>query len=525
MNKDCIASGQAVLGIEFGSTRIKAVLTDPDCNILATGIYDWENKLVDGVWTYDQAQIIAGLQGCYANLAQEVLARYDQPLTKLAALGISAMMHGYLALDAQGEWLVPFRTWRNTSTAPAAAALSEVFHYNIPQRWCIAHLYQAILNKEPHLAALAQINTLAGYLHQLLSGAFVLGVGDASGMFPIAPDTHQFDTALLDQFDAFTADYPWQIRDILPTVLCAGQHAGCLSAAGAALLDPTGQLCAGAPLCPPEGDAGTGMVATNSVRPRSGNISAGTSVFAMIVLEKPLQKSYPEIDLVTTPSGDLVAMVHCNNCTTDLNNWVNLLDEALRCAGVFLAPNELFTLFYQKALEGDADCGRLLAYNYTAGEPITGIAEGRPLFVQGANSRLTLANFMRCHLYSCVASLRIGMEILQQESLALEKIVGHGGLFKTQTVGQQIMADALDTPVTVMETAGEGGAWGIAVLAAYLANRQEGESLADFLAGVVFQNAAETTAQPDPIGRAGFDTFMTHYVAGLAAEQAAAASV
>ncbi len=520
--KESIISGQAILGIEFGSTRIKAVLTAPDCSILATGIYDWENSFADGYWTYGQDEILAGLQGCYADLCNHVTQQYGVPLTQLAALGISAMMHGYLALGADDAFLVPFRTWRNTTTATAAEALTARFDYNIPQRWSIAHLYQAMLDKEPHLSALCHLTTLAGYLHFLLSGEKVLGVGDASGMFPISPDTKQFDAALLDSFAPLAADYPWALPEVLPRVLVAGQSAGALSAAGAALLDPSGKLAAGVPLCPPEGDAGTGMVATNSVKVRTGNISAGTSIFAMIVMEHALHQMHPEIDLVTTPSGDLVAMVHCNNCTSDINGWVNLFDETLRSAGVVRSRQELFTMLYQKALEGDADCGGLLSYNYYSGEPITQLAEGRPVFVQGLNSKFTLANFMRCHLYSCVATLKLGMDILlQEEKIALDKIVGHGGFFKTKGVGQTIMADALSTPVTVMETAGEGGAWGIAVLAAYLVGKVEGEPLDAYLTRMAFQSVAETTTEPSAANEAGFADFMQRYTQGIAVEQTA----
>lgn len=517
-----ISGGKAILGIEFGSTRIKAVLTAPDCSILAVGIFDWENQFTDGYWTYDTAEIMAGMQACYADLAKNVMQTYHLPINNLASIGFSAMMHGYLALDAQQNLLVPFRTWRNTTTAQAAAALTQLFQYNIPQRWSIAHLYQAMLQNEPHLQQLASITTLAGYIHLKLTGQNVLGVGDASGMFPVDPTTYQYEEAMLQQFDALTTEYPWDIRAILPRVLVAGQAAGNLTAAGAALLDPTGALAAGIPLCPPEGDAGTGMVATNSVKVKTGNVSAGTSVFAMVVLEHALTALHEEIDLVATPCGDAVAMVHCNNCTSDINAWVQLFQEVLESAGMPVDKNALYQMLYTKALEGEADAGGLMAYNYVSGEPITGLAEGRPLFARGVNSNFTLANFMRTHLLSSVASLKIGMDILTgQEQVCIEQMMGHGGFFKTEEVGQRIMATALNTPVSVMETAGEGGAWGIAVLAAYLVHKREGQPLAEYLNDVVFGAVKQTTLAPTQEDLVGFQQFLTRYQAALPMEEAA----
>lgn len=516
-----IQSGQAVLGIELGSTRIKAVLTTPGCTVMASGVYDWENQLVDGYWTYETDLLLVGLQACYADLAKNVQAQYQVQITTLASFGVSGMMHGYIALDKAENLLVPFRTWRNTNAAQAADILTEKFAYNVPMRWSIAHLYQAMLAGEAHLPALDSITTLAGYIHLKLTGQNVLGIGDASGMFPVSDVTHTYAADMLDTFDALAQEYPWSIREVLPKVLVAGQDAGCLTEAGARLLDPTGTLLAGVPMCPPEGDAGTGMVATNSVRVKTGNVSAGTSVFVMLVLEHALSKVYQEIDMVSTPSGEGVAMVHCNNCTSDLNAWVNLFAEALEGMGQTVDKNALYGMLYNKALEGAADAGGLLAYNYFSGEPLTGMQAGRPLFVRTEDCQFNLANFMRAHLMAAVASLKVGMDLLAvQENVTAEKIMGHGGFFKTKGVGQRMMATALGTPVSVMEHAGEGGAWGIATLAAYRLHHG-GRSLADYLDDTVFGAQNETVIAPTAEDLAGFDAFMARYQAGLAIEQAA----
>lgn len=519
-----IDAGQAVLGIELGSTRIKAVLIDTDKTPVASGSYDWENQYVNHIWTYDINEVWKGLQGCYSDLVKNVRDEYGVVITNLAAIGISAMMHGYLAFDEKDELLVPFRTWRNTITGEASAKLSELFAYHIPQRWSIAHLYQAILNGEEHVDKVRFFTTLSGYIHWMLTGRKVLGSGDAAGMFPINIESKDFDGRMLDQFDELVADkgFPWKIRDLLPKVLVAGEDAGSLTETGARLLDPEGNLGAGIPMCPPEGDAGTGMTATNSVAVRTGNVSAGTSVFAMAVLEKDLTKPYEEIDLVTTPAGDLVAMVHCNNCTSDLNAWVGLFKEFAESFGMDVDMNRLFGTLYNKALEGDPDCGGLLAYNYFSGEHITGFDEGRPLFVRSPESRFNLANFMRVHLYTSLGALKTGMDILiKKENVKLDRMMGHGGLFKTRGVGQRILAGAIDTPVYVMETAGEGGAWGIALLADYLVRKEDGESLAAYLDNKVFHDAEGTGMDPVAEDVAGYEKFMERYTAGLAVERAA----
>lgn len=523
-NKEAIAAGNTSLGIEFGSTRIKAVLVGPDNGVLASGSHEWENRLENGIWTYSLDDIWNGLQDCYKNLAGDVKAQYGETLTTIGSIGFSAMMHGYMAFDKDGELLVPFRTWRNTITEEAAAKLTEAFSYNIPQRWSIAHLYQAILNKEEHVSSIAFFTTLAGFIHWKLTGEKVLGVGDASGMFPIDSETCDYDAKMLARFDEMVAPcgYPWKLTEILPKVLSAGEQAGVLTEDGAKLLDPSGNLKAGIPVCPPEGDAGTGMVATNSVAVRTGNVSAGTSVFAMIVLEKALEKVHTEIDLVTTPTGEAVAMVHCNNCTSDLNAWVNLFKEFAESFGIEVDMNKLFSVLYNKALEGDADCGGLLAYNYFSGESITGFEEGRPLFARTPDSKFNLANFMRVHLFTALGALKNGLDILlKEEHVKIDKIYGHGGLFKTPVVGQRIMAAAMDTPVSVMKTAGEGGAWGIAVLASYMKNKKDGQSLADYLNDEVFAGQEGVTEEPVASDVAGFDEFLKLYNAGLPIERAA----
>lgn len=523
-SKQAIRKGRTVLGLELGSTRIKAVLLGPDHAVLASGAHDWENRLEGGYWTYRLDDVWTGVQDAYARLAAKVRETYGEPLETVGAMGFSAMMHGYLPFDREGRQLTPFRTWRNTTTGEAAEKLTKQFGFNIPQRWSIAHLYQAMLNKEEHVKEIAFLTTLAGYVHWRLTGEKVLGVGEASGMFPIDSAVCGYDAGMTAQFDGLLKEHglPYRLADILPKVLRAGDAAGALTAEGARLLDPTGILRPGAPLCPPEGDAGTGMVATNSVAPRTGNVSAGTSVFAMAVLEKPLSKVHPEIDLVTTPAGAPVAMVHCNTCTSDLDAWVKLLGEMAEAAGAKLAKPALYDLFYQKALAGEADGGGLVNYNYYAGEPVTGVGEGRPLLLRRPDARLTLANFARVQLYSAMATLKLGMEILLTgEGVRLDALYGHGGLFKTPLVGQKLLAGALGVPVAVMKTAGEGGPWGMALLAAYLVNKGEGESLEQYLQTRVFAEAMGDCVQPCETDRAGFEAFLARYQACLPVERAA----
>lgn len=524
--KKQIAEGKTFLGIELGSTRIKAVLTDENHAPIASESHEWENRLENGIWTYTLEDVWSGIRDCYEKLSDEVREKYGLPLKKLGAIGFSAMMHGYMAFDRNGELLVPFRTWRNTMTAAAAEELTKLFAYPIPQRWSIAHLYQAILNREPHVTQIDYLTTLAGYVHWKLTGERVLGVGEASGMFPIDISTGIYHSRMLEQLDSLVAErypgkYTWKLADILPGVLRAGAQAGVLTEEGAALLDPSGNLEPGIPLCPPEGDAGTGMVATNSVAKCTGNVSAGTSVFAMVVLEKELARVYDTIDLVTTPSGNLVAMVHCNNCTSDLNAWVNLFGECLESFGVKVDRSTLYETLYRKALEGTADCGGLLSYNYFSGEPVTGFDRGRPLFVRTPEAGLSLADFMRTHLFSALGTLKTGMDILlKEEHVRIDRMYGHGGLYKTPEVGQRFTAAALQSPVSVMETAGEGGAWGIAVLAAYMRN-QNGRTLEDYLETEVFSGAEGVTIAPSEEDAAGFERFMKRYLAGLPVERAA----
>ena len=522
--KEAIKAGKAVLGIEFGSTRIKAVLVDVSHTPIAMGTYDWENRLENNIWTYSLEDIWKGLQGCYKSLADDVEAKYGEKLTTLGALGFSGMMHGYMPFNAEGELLVPFRTWRNTMTEEACKKLIPVFHFNIPQRWSIAHLYQAILSGEEHVKDIAFFTTLAGYIHWKLSGEKVLGIGEAAGMFPIDSTIMDFDQKMLDQFDGLH-NFDWKIRDILPKVLVAGESAGVLTAEGARLLDPTGTLQPGAPMCPPEGDAGTGMVATNSVAVRTGNVSAGTSIFAMIVLEKAMEKVHEEIDMVTTPDGMPVAMVHCNNCTSDLNAWVNLFGECAESFGVKVDKNELYGVLYRKALEGAADCGGVTAYNYFSGEPITGLDAGRPMVVRTPDADFSLANFMRSHLYSAVATLKIGMDILlKEEHVAVDSLMGHGGFFKTPVVGQRVMAAGMNAPITVMDTASEGGAWGIAILAAFMKEKKDGETLSSYLNDKIFAGQTGTTLKPEPEDVKGFEAFLEEYKKLLPAEKAAVAA-
>ena len=522
--KETIQQGKAILGIEFGSTRIKAVLIDGENKPIAQGSHEWENQLVDGLWTYSTEAIWYGLQDCYADLRKNVLAEYDIEIEELAAIGISAMMHGYMAFNDQQNILVPFRTWRNTNTAKAAAELSELFVYNIPLRWSISHIYQAILDNEEHVADIDFLTTLAGYIHWQLTGNKVLGIGDASGMLPIDPETHNYSAAMVEKFNKLIAPkgFNWTLLDILPEVLNAGENAGFLTAEGAQKLDISGHLKPGIPLCPPEGDAGTGMVATNAVKQRTGNVSAGTSSFSMIVLEKDLSKPYEMIDMVTTPDGSLVAMVHCNNCTSDLNAWVNLFKEYQQLLGIPVDMNEVFGKLYNNALTGDADCGGLIAYNYISGEPVTGLAEGRPMFVRSANDKFNLANFMRANLYASVGVLKIGNDILfNEEHVQVDRITGHGGLFKTKGVGQRVLAAAINSPISVMETAGEGGAWGIALLASYIVNNNNGSTLADWLESNVFAGNTGVEIAPTAEDVAGFNKWIENYKRGLAIEQAA----
>ena len=522
--REVITVGKAVLGIEFGSTRIKAVLIDPEHKPIAQGSHEWENQLVDGLWTYSLDAIWNGLQDCYANLRSDVNRQYGVEIESLAAIGISAMMHGYMAFDKTDRLLVPFRTWRNTNTGAAAKELSRLFNFNMPLRWSLSHLYQCIMDGEPHVKDVVFFTTLAGYIHWKLTGLKVLGVGDASGMMPIDASTGGFDKARIAQFDKLVAPcgYPWKLEDILPTVLSAGDPAGVLTGEGARLLDVSGHLKPGVPFCPPEGDAGTGMVATNAVRPRTGNVSAGTSSFSMIVLEKDLSRPNEMIDIVTTPDGAPVAMVHCNNCTSDLNAWVNLFREYQQLLGVPVDMGEVFGKLYNHALTGDADCGGLVAFNYFSGEPVTGLAEGRPLFVRNSQDKFTLANFMRAHLYASVGVLKIGNDVLfKEEHVKVDRITGHGGLFKTPGVGQRVLAAALSSPISVMETAGEGGAWGIALLASYAANRQPGQSLPDFLEQIVFKEMKAVEIAPDPQDIKGFDAWISQYESCLPVEEAA----
>jgi len=545
--RNLIENGGAVLGIEFGSTRIKAVLIGPDYEVLAQGAHEWENRLLDGkIWSYCEEDIWGGLAACYLDLKRNAQNIYGVTLKKLKAAGISAMMHGYLPFDEAGNLLVPFRTWRNTITGPAAEALTDLFHFNIPQRWSIAHLYQAILNEEPHVGEIRFLTTLAGYAHWRLTGEKVLGVGDASGMFPIDPATCDYNETMLDAFQTLIAGkgYPWTIREILPKSITAGAYAGVLTAEGARLLDPEGDLEPGCPLCPPEGDAGTGMTATNSVKKRTGNVSAGTSVFSMVVLEKPLAGVHKEIDVVTTPDGAEVAMVHCNNCTSDLNAWVAVFEEFAQLMGLQVTRGQLYESLYKHAMTGSADAGGLLSYNFLASEPVVlDEPEGRLIVARRPDSEFTLANFMKSLLYASLATLKVGNDILlKEEAVQIDRLMGHGGLFKTEGVGQNILAAAMHCPVTLMESAGEGGAWGIALLAAYLVEAGDGApekaageelvttghhlDLSTWLEQTVFAEAAGAqpkshTVAPDPALEAGFDAYAERFVHGLAIQKAA----
>ena len=521
-----ILTGKESLGIEFGSTRIKAVLIDENCNPIATGSFDWENKLENGIWTYHTDEIWSGLQAAYESLNYNTEDKFGTKIKNLSSIGFSAMMHGYLPFDKDDNLLVPFRTWRNTITAQAAKKLSELFHFNIPQRWSIAHLYQAILNGESHIDDIAYFTTLAGYVHWKLSGEKVLGIGEASGMFPIDSDTCNYDADMLSKFSQLdeVKARPWNIENILPKVLVAGENAGFLTEEGAKLLDPSGLLNAGALMCPPEGDAGTGMVATNSIAVRTGNISAGTSIFSMVVLESPLKNVYEEIDIVTTPTGKNVAMVHCNNCCTDLDYWFNLFIEFSKLSGNKLSKPQIYDLLYNTALDGDSDCGGLVSFNYFSGEPVTKVESGRPLFMRSENSRFNLANFIRTQIYSTMATLKLGMEILENEQVKIDCLTGHGGLFKTPVVGQKLMAGAMNSPISVMETAGEGGAWGIAVLARYAFDCED-KSLDDYLNTKIFSRYKSTTIEPDEKDVQGFKKYIELYKKALTVEKTAVSNI
>ena len=521
--KEIIEEGKAYLGIEFGSTRIKGVVCDETGNVLAMGGYGWENSYIDGIWTYSEKEIFDGLKACYADVVKDIGGKYGISVKRFAGIGISAMMHGYLAFDANDNLLVPFRTWRNTITGEAAEKLTSEFDYNIPQRWSISHLYQAMLNKEEHVKDVAFFTTLAGFVHWRLTGKKVLGVGDASGMFPIDTATGNYDAGMIAKFDLLAKDTALGrgLKDLLPEVLSAGKEAGTLTKEGAALLDESGLLEEGIPLCPPEGDAGTGMVATNSVKVRTGNISAGTSVFAMVVLEKELSKVYPEIDLVTTPDGALVGMVHCNNCTSEINNWVRIFKEFCGVYGIDPDMNDLYMKLYSVSLKGEEDCGGVILYNYLSGEPVTGFEKGALVLARTAEDNFTLANLMRSNLYSAMATLKIGLDLmLKEEGVKVDEMYGHGGYFKTKGVGTKVAAAAINAPVSVMETASEGGAWGIALLAAYLDKKQE-MTLSEYLSGVIFKNAKCEKCEPEQKDVDGFDKYIKKYKTGLAVERTA----
>ena len=522
-----IRAGKTSLGIEFGSTRIKAVLIDDEYRTIASGDYGWASHLEDGLWSYTKEEIWTGLRTAYASMANDVEQAYGEKLTHVGHIGFSAMMHGYLAFDAEGELLVPFRTWQNTNTSAAHEKLSELFQYNIPERWSIAHLYQAVLNGEEHVSKVAYFTTLAGYVHWKLTGRKVLGVGDASGMFPIDPATHTYETAFIEQFDALpeVAAQPWKLADLLPEPLVAGEPAGELTEEGARLLDPTGTLRAGITLAPPEGDAGTGMVATNSVRVRTGNVSAGTSIFAMVVLEHKLKALHPEVDLVTTPAGDLAGMSHANNFTSDLNAWVGLFGQFAAALGSPVDAGTLYGTLFRAAIaeDVDADCGGLVNYPFRSGEFLAGLPEGRPLFARNPEAAMTLGNFMRAQLFSAFSPVKIGMDVMtKDEHVQVDSLVGHGGIFTTPKVAQKILAAAFNTPIKVMSTAAEGGAWGMAVLADYLWHADERRSnLADYLDGRVFKDAESTTEAPEAGDVVGFEAFFERFTKGLPIEHAA----
>lgn len=521
--KELIKEGKTALGIEFGSTRIKAVMTDYDGNVLAVGFHDWENSLVDGIWTYSLEEIHAGLRSCYSSLRRAVEEQYGETITTIGAMGISAMMHGYMAFDKDGKLLIPFRTWRNSNTGAAADELTELFDFNIPLRWTIAHLYQCILDGEEHVKDIDFVTTLDSYIHRCLTGEKVTGIGDAAGIFPIDSEKNDYDQEMVDKFDSLVEPkgYPWKLRDVLPKVMVAGEPAGILTEEGAALLDDSGNLKAGIPMCPPEGDAGTGMVATNSVAPKTGNVSAGTSTFAMIVLEHKLSKNWREIDMVTTPTGFPVAMSHANNGTSDLNAWVGLFKEFADLMGIEADMGELYSRLYTNSLKGDPDCGGLLSYGYYSGEGITHLNEGRPFFARTPDSHFTLANFMRSHLYTSLGAVKLGLDILfKEEGVKVERIMGHGGFFKTKGVGQRYLSAACGAPVTVMETASEGGPWGMALLAAYMVDGKQYGTLEEYLEQKIFAGQAGSTLEATAEEIEGFETFTERYKAGIGAEKA-----
>ncbi|XME01431.1 xylulokinase [Lachnospiraceae bacterium C1.1] len=525
--KAAIESGKTVLGIEFGSTNIKGVLITEDFTPVAQGKHRWENRLENNIWTYSEDDIWGGLQDCYAKLAEDVKNKYGVVLKKIGAIGFSAMMHGYMVFDKDGKMMVPFRTWRNTMTEKAAGELSKLFNFNIPQRWSIAHLYQAILNNEPHVKDIVFQTTLEGYVHWKLTGEKIIGIGEASGMFPIDSEKNDYDEEMVKKFDDLIADrnFSWKLRDIFPKVLVAGEEAGKLTEEGARKLDPSGNLEAGIPLCPPEGDAGTGMTATNSVAARTGNVSAGTSVFSMVVLDKPLSKPYEALDMVTTPSGKPVAMVHCNNCTSDLNAWVDLFLEVIKLTGGETDTSEFYSKLFEEALKGENSCGGLMMYNYFSGEPITGFEEGRPLLMRKPDAKMDLATFMRTVLFSALSTLKYGMNILvKDEKVQIDRLTGHGGWFNAKGSGQRIMAAAMGVPVSVMETAGEGGPWGEALLASYMLHKENGETLEDYLENKVFAAFKSESMAPVASDVEGFDKFLEAYLEGLKAERAAVES-
>jgi sugar (pentulose or hexulose) kinase len=522
--KNTIQSGKTVLGIELGSTRIKACLIGEDNVPIASGSHEWQDSHLNNIWTYSVDDIWEGVTDSYQKMAESVKQQYGVILQTVGAIGFSGMMHGYMAVDINGELLVPFRTWRNNITGEASKVLTELFNYKIPQRWSIAHLYQAILNHEEHIVDIRFLTTLAGYIHWKLTGQKVLGVGEASGVFPIDLNTKNYNQLMINQFNELVAanNIPWKLENVLPKVIVAGENAGVLTEEGAKFLDVSGELKPGIPLCPPEGDAGTGMIATNSIAKRTANVSAGTSAFAMVVLEKELSKVHPEIDLVTTPTGNLVAMAHSNNCSSDLNAWVRIFEEFSKALGIDVKKNQLYDTLFKQALLGDPDGGGLLSYGYLSGEHMTHFEEGRPLFVRSANSNFNLANFMRIHLFTAFGAMKIGMDILmKEEKVKLDEVLGHGGLFKTEGVGQVILSAALNSPVSVMETAGESGAWGIALLGSYMINKEENETLEEYLKEKVFANQAVKTVSPDPKDVHGFEQFMERYIHGLAIERTA----
>ena len=517
---------KCVLGIEFGSTRIKGVLIDEEHRPIASGDYAWENRIEDGVFVYHLEDARAGLRACFRALSKEVQEKYGVPITKVQAIGISAMMHGYLVFDREWNQIAPYRSWRNVITGPASEALTELFRYNIPQRWSIAHLYQAILNGEEHVKDIAHLSTLSAYIHHLLTGENVVGIDEASGMFPYDDSVKDYDPHRMEQFDELVAEYkfPWTLRQILPKVLMAGERGGVLTAEGAALLDETGRLQSRIPLCPPEGDGATGMVAGGGVLPRTGSVSAGTSGYTMLVCEHPLKGYDPKIDVLMTPTGKTVAFAHINTCTPEINVWVNLMAQSMRAMGMEPDMNTLFTKLFQAAMDGDPDCGGCISYNYLAGEPLTDTDTGRPMFIHLPESRVSLGNFMRAQLYGAIATMKLGVDLLiEKEGIEVDRLMGQGGYFKTPGVGQQILADAFHTPITVLSTAGEGGPWAMALLAAYMVRREEGETMEDYLENRVFSKVERTTLNPDPAGEAGFEEYIRRYKEGLAAQKAAAA--